>query len=318
LVPVAAQQDALTAARYRAFILPRLIGSLVALASFPIYLVLRGVPNGIEIAVFSWLITPIVIVYFLVRTGRYETAHILSSLSLSALIVLVAFFAGGIGSFAAIGLVVVPLEATLSGSRRVVLISAAVSLAAGLMLLMLGMAGLIRPNSADMHAALATLAIVFALLYATGLGLGAASLVGTGAKLLGAEENRYQLLIGNMTDVIIRCSKGGSSFSLRRRPKRCSAFPSPNLSATNFSNACTSLIGLPFLPNLPMRHVRVTCARLNFVSGEMSERDAPASSFGSKCGAGRSNACRPNRKKQTKMSLRSFAISVSERPRRRN
>ena len=31
LVPVAAQQDALTAARYRAFILPRLLGSLAAL-----------------------------------------------------------------------------------------------------------------------------------------------------------------------------------------------------------------------------------------------------------------------------------------------
>ena len=144
LVPVAAQQDALTAARYRAFILPRLMGSLAALASLPVYLVLRGVPNEIEIVVFSWLITPILIVYFLVRTGRYETAHILSSLSLSALVVLVAFFAGGIGSFAAIWLVVVPLEAALSGSRRVVLISAAFSMAAGLLLLVLGMAGLIR------------------------------------------------------------------------------------------------------------------------------------------------------------------------------
>ena len=84
------------------------MGSLAALASLPVYLVLRGVPNEIEIVVFSWLITPILIVYFLVRTGRYETAHILSSLSLSALVVLVAFFAGGIGSFAAIWLVVVP------------------------------------------------------------------------------------------------------------------------------------------------------------------------------------------------------------------
>ena len=127
-------------------------------------------PNEIEIVVFSWLVTPILIVYFLVRTGRYETAHILSSLSLSALVVLVASFAGGIGSFAAIWLVVVPLEAALSGSRRVVLISAAFSLAAGLLLLVLGMAGLIAPNSVDMHAALAALAIVSALLYATGLG----------------------------------------------------------------------------------------------------------------------------------------------------
>ena len=210
LVPVSAQQDALTAARYRAFILPRLMGSLAALASLPVYLVLRGVPNETEIVVFSWLITPILIVYFLVRTGRYETAHILSSLSLSALVVLVAFFAGGIGSFAAIWLVMVPLEATLSGSRRVVLISAALSMAVGLLLLMLGMTGLIRPTSADTHAALAALAIVAALLYATALALGAVSLIRASAQLLGAEENRYQLLIGNMTDVIVRCSKGGS------------------------------------------------------------------------------------------------------------
>lgn len=210
LVPVAAQQDALTAARYRAFILPRLMGSLAALASLPVYLVLRGVPNEIEIVIFAWLATPILVVYFLVSTGRYEIAHILSSLSLSALVVLVAFSTGGIGSFAAIWLVVVPFEAALSGSRRVVLISATFSMGAGLVLLMLGMAGLIRPNSVDMHEPLAAIAIVSALVYATGLAFGAVSLVRTGAQLLGAEENRYQLLVGNMTDVIVRCSKGGS------------------------------------------------------------------------------------------------------------
>ena len=210
LVPVAAQQDALAAARYRAFILPRLTVSLAALASLPVYQILRGAPNEIEIVVFSWLITPILIVYFLVRTGRYETAHILSSLSLNALVVPVASFVGGIGSFAAIWLVVGPFEAALSGSRRVVLISTALSMAAGLLLLMLGMTGLIRPTSAEMHAVLAALAIVSALLYATGLALGAVSLVRAGAQLLGAEESRYQLLIGNMTDVIVRCSKGGS------------------------------------------------------------------------------------------------------------
>ena len=129
------------AARYRAFILPRLMGSLAAFASLPVYLVLRGVPNEIEIVVFFWLVTPILSVYYLVRTGRYETAHILSSLSLTALVILVAGYAGGIGSFAAIWLVVVPLEAALSGSRRVVLISAAFSTTGGLLLLMLSTAG---------------------------------------------------------------------------------------------------------------------------------------------------------------------------------
>ncbi len=186
------------------------MGSLAAFASLPVYLVLRGVPNEIEIVVFSWLVTPILIVYYLVRTGRYETAHILSSLSLTVLVVLVAAYAGGIGSFAAIWLVIVPLEAALSGSRRAVLISAAFSTTAGLLLLMLSTAGLLQPNTAEMSEVLAAFAIVSALLYATGLTLGAVALVRTGAQLLSAEENRYQLLVRNMTDVIIRCGNSGS------------------------------------------------------------------------------------------------------------
>ena len=36
------------------------------------------------------------------------------------------------------------------------------------------------------------------------------ALVRTGAQLLSAEENRYQLLVRNITDVIVRCSNGGS------------------------------------------------------------------------------------------------------------
>ena len=46
LVHPAAQQDALTAARHRAFIAPRLLGSVVALASFPAYLMVRGTPSA--------------------------------------------------------------------------------------------------------------------------------------------------------------------------------------------------------------------------------------------------------------------------------
>ena len=45
LVHPAAQHDALTAARHRAFIAPRLLGSFAALACFPLYIALRGVPS---------------------------------------------------------------------------------------------------------------------------------------------------------------------------------------------------------------------------------------------------------------------------------
>ena len=77
-------------ARHRAFIAPRLLGSLVALAAFPVYLIMRGVPSALEVAVFAWLIVPILIAYFLSRTGRYEGAHVLSSLSLTGLVAAVA------------------------------------------------------------------------------------------------------------------------------------------------------------------------------------------------------------------------------------
>ena len=42
LVHPSARQDALMAARHRAFIAPRLLGSFAALASFPVYIAFRG------------------------------------------------------------------------------------------------------------------------------------------------------------------------------------------------------------------------------------------------------------------------------------
>src|ERR1700730_2556736 len=138
LVHPSAQQDALTASRHRAFIAPRLLGSLVALAAFPVYLTMRGVPSLLEVLVFAWLVAPILIAYFLSRTGQYESAHVLSSLSLTGLVTVVAIGTGGIGSFAAIWLVVVPLEAALSASRRVVALASTFALVAAGFLHFLG------------------------------------------------------------------------------------------------------------------------------------------------------------------------------------
>ncbi len=212
LVHPAAQQDALTAARHRAFIAPRLIGSLAALASFPAYLAFRGVPSVLEAGVFAWLVAPILIAYFLSRTGRYESAHVLSSLSLTGLVGAVAWCTGGIGSFAAIWLVVVPLEAALSASRRVVATASTFALAAAGFLLVLSAADLLPPATslASEHGALAAFGIISAALYATGLALGAESLARTSFWLLYAEEDRYRLLARNMTDVITRHGRNGA------------------------------------------------------------------------------------------------------------
>ena len=95
LLHPSARYDALTRARHRAFMAPRLLGSLVALAAFPVYLAMRGAPTAIEVAAFAWLIAPILLSWFLSRTGRYEGAHILSSLAMAGLVMMVAADHGG-------------------------------------------------------------------------------------------------------------------------------------------------------------------------------------------------------------------------------
>jgi cell cycle sensor histidine kinase DivJ len=213
LVHPSAQRDALTASRHRAFIAPRLLGSVVALAAFPLYIALRGVPSVLEVLVFAWLVLPILTAYYLSRTGQYESAHVLSALALTGLVTAVAADTGGISSFAAIWLVVVPLEAALSVSRRVVALASTLALAAAGLLHFLGAQDMLAPVDAvtvtDVGA-LAALSIISAALYATGLALGAESLARTSFWLLYAEEDRYRLLARNMTDVITRHDRNGA------------------------------------------------------------------------------------------------------------
>jgi cell cycle sensor histidine kinase DivJ len=208
LVHPSARHDALTAARHRAFIAPRLLGSFAALASFPVYVALRGVPGALELMVFAWLVAPILIAYFLSRTGRYQAAHVLSSLALTVLATAVAWPTGGIASFAAVWLVLVPLEAGLSASRRVIVSACALALAAAGLLLAAGAAGLAPPAAGS--APLAALGIVTAALYATALALGAEQFARMSFWLLNVEEERYRLLTRNMTDVITRHGRHGA------------------------------------------------------------------------------------------------------------
>jgi cell cycle sensor histidine kinase DivJ len=211
LIHPSAQHDVLTAARHRAFIAPRLLGSIVALAAFPIYLLLRGVPSAIELVIVAWLVVPVLTAYFLSRTGRYESAHVLSSLALTGMVTAVAVLTGGIASFAAIWLVVVPLEAALSASRRVVATASTFALGAAGLLLLLSAHHVLRLPLSSMATptALAALGIVSAGLYATGLALGSEALARTSFWLLYAEEDRYRLLARNITDVITRHGRDG-------------------------------------------------------------------------------------------------------------
>jgi two-component system, cell cycle sensor histidine kinase DivJ len=212
LLHPSARYDVLTRARHRAFIAPRLLGSLAALAAFPVYIAMRGAPTALEVAAFAWLIAPILLSWFLSRTGRYEGAYALSSLALAGLVMTVAVSTGGIESFAAIWLVVVPLEAALSASRRVVAFASALALGCAALLILLGQFDMLpAPDSSYLLRGICmAFGVASGTLYAAGLAFSAESLARTSVSLLSVEEDRYRLLARNMSDVISRHSRNGA------------------------------------------------------------------------------------------------------------
>jgi two-component system, cell cycle sensor histidine kinase DivJ len=212
LLHPSARYDALARARHRAFIAPRLLGSLVAFAAFPVYLAMRGAPTALEAAVFTWLIAPILLSWFLSRTGRYEGAHVLSSLAMAGMVMTLAMKTGGIESFAALWLVVVPLEAALAASRRVVVFASALALACAALLIAFGYFDMlpVSDSSAAWRGVLTAFGVASATVYAAGLAFGAESLARISVSLLNVEEDRYRLLARNMSDVISRHRRNGA------------------------------------------------------------------------------------------------------------
>jgi cell cycle sensor histidine kinase DivJ len=136
----------------------------------------------------------------------------LSSLALAGLVLVVAARSGGIASFAVVWLVTVPLEATISLSRRVVLAASAMAASVAGLLWGAGALNLFPPLLLlpQEAAPLAGLGIVSVLLFTTAIALLVEQLARTSALLHRAEEDRYRLLAQNMTDVITRHDRNGA------------------------------------------------------------------------------------------------------------
>jgi cell cycle sensor histidine kinase DivJ len=231
LLHPSARYDVLTRARHRAFIAPRLLGSLAALAAFPAYIALRGAPTVLEVAAFAWLIAPILLSWFLSRTGRYEGAYALSSLALAGLVLTVAINTGGIESFAAIWLVVIPLEAALSASRRVVAFASGLALACASVLILLGQFGMLPAPDLTLRSLCMAFGVASGTLYAAGLAFSAESLARTSVSLLNIEEDRYRLLARNMSDVISRHHRNGAVKFISPAAEAMLGSPAPTLLA---------------------------------------------------------------------------------------
>ncbi len=208
LVHPSVREDPLAAERHVAFMAPRLYGSLLALGLFPVFLALHGVPSALEFLVLAWMVFPIAAACFLSRTGRYDAAQGLSAFALTSIVTTVAANSGGIHSAAVIWLVLVPLEAALSGSRRAVAVAALLAVG-GVGLLVAASSWLGLVPVARSTSALTALGTVSALIYATGIALGADSVTRGNFLRFGRQAERHRPPALGPTDVITRHSHGG-------------------------------------------------------------------------------------------------------------
>ncbi|NRG19415.1 PAS domain-containing sensor histidine kinase [Rhizobiales bacterium] len=191
--------------RHRAFILANLAGGIAALVLLPLTLALFG-PITLPVTLaLAWLIAQIPVAMFLSRSGSIATAHLASALLFAAFIGAMAALTGGIESFALLWLAIAPLEAALSGSRKVIGIVAGVSAGIVAGLAMIDPAGLPRfafPGTEISQAALEAVAGAAALAYAGVLALRIDWDNRRGRMLLHEREAKYWLVAENVTDVI--------------------------------------------------------------------------------------------------------------------
>jgi two-component system, cell cycle sensor histidine kinase DivJ len=209
IVQKAAAGDRLSTLRHRDFVATHLAAGLVVLSVIPIWLALFG-PMSVAVAVtFSWLIAPLAIAFYLSRTGRLEIAHLASAAAFAGLIVWLAATSGGTHSLVLAWLVLLPLEASLSGSRRVV--AAAVAISAFGVVILLAAEGYGRMP--EVPAIFSAALVVGAAAYAGGLAVRVERLGHESMRAARRGEERYRLLADHSTDMITRhCANGDVEF----------------------------------------------------------------------------------------------------------
>ncbi len=209
LVHASVRGNSLEAARHRAFIAPRLVASIVALALFPVSIVVTGVPGTIEALTLGWLAAPLFAACVLSRTGRLDLAQQFSTVCLTGLGAAIAAAAGGLGSFAAVWLVLVPLEAAFAGKPRLVIFACVLTLMAGTALLVAQTQNwLPMPPTASIG--LTAVGLLSGALYAAALAFGAQALSGATNEAMRAKDDRYQLLSRQMMDSVTRHGRKGA------------------------------------------------------------------------------------------------------------
>jgi two-component system, cell cycle sensor histidine kinase DivJ len=208
LVHESVRGNSLAAARQQTFIASHVLSGLLALCVFPIYLVVSGKPSPASAVAFLWLLTPIAVAIFLSRTGRLAAAQLPSAVNFAALVTYCCWLTGGLGSWLIPWMVAVPLQAGLSGDRRIIAFATG---AAGLGLAILGTAawvGYAQPVEPE-PVVLDFIGAMTATAYAAALAMTVQLLPKRSENAVLPGDEFYRRLVDNVSDMITRHDEKG-------------------------------------------------------------------------------------------------------------
>jgi len=212
LVHARASADPLEWRRHRAFIAVNLFAGLLALGLLPLWLVFAGPTGMVEAVALVGLVAPAPIALYVSHSGRLMVGHLLSSIVSTALLCWIAAFTGGVASYALFALGIVPMEAALSGQRRVTRLAFAVALAAvGLIVGLDYLGALPAPVVGAAGAGLRALVPFFAVVYTGGLAMRMEALHRASDEIARRRGLHYRLVAENISDIVTGHAANGDT-----------------------------------------------------------------------------------------------------------
>jgi cell cycle sensor histidine kinase DivJ len=111
------------------FIGSHLVGGMLALVVFPLWLAVNQAITAFQAGVFVWLVAPIGLAALVSRTARLDWGVYGSILTFSGFVAWFGILTGGLSSAAILWFCLIPVESALFGGRKTVLVGLAAALA---------------------------------------------------------------------------------------------------------------------------------------------------------------------------------------------
>ena len=202
-------------ARHALFIGVHLAVGLLALATLPIVILMASDAMGAAASNLSllplWMLTPLISVLYLSKTGKLGNAFLLTASMTAAFIIWIASMTGGLQSPHLIWLGVIPLEVALSGNKRIIKRALVICLLALGLIGCIDMTGFLKPAPLTNGglSLVGALSVMVAILYAGMLAIRIEFLHRGRLCLLQAEEMRYRSIADTVSDMITRHDRSG-------------------------------------------------------------------------------------------------------------